>query len=189
MAVNRVDYAGQTLIDLSNDTVAPAGLLNGITAHDRTGNVITGTLVAGPANMYFSTVGLTTDLGGRTGSWIIPINQNMTDWLVAHYNTPGLTINLMPSFQINKQYSVLSTWATDSLRLGVTTYGLAAYNGTTASAIGNVTIRSQSDSVLADARSNFAIRVSSSGEVSVWSNSAQYYIRAGLWIVTAWCDY
>ena len=45
MAVNRVDTAdGKTLIDLTGDTVTPENLLDGITAHDASGNPITGTM-------------------------------------------------------------------------------------------------------------------------------------------------
>lgn len=44
MAVNKVDYAGQTLIDLTADTVTPETLMSGVTAHDASGNPIVGTL-------------------------------------------------------------------------------------------------------------------------------------------------
>ena len=43
MAVNKVIYDGDTLIDLSGDTVTAAQLLTGATAHDKAGNPITGT--------------------------------------------------------------------------------------------------------------------------------------------------
>lgn len=42
--ISRVDYAGETLIDLTYDTVAPNNLVGGITAHDSAGNGITGEL-------------------------------------------------------------------------------------------------------------------------------------------------
>jgi hypothetical protein len=41
---NKVVYAGKTLIDLSEDTVTPATLKSGVTAHDAAGAKITGTL-------------------------------------------------------------------------------------------------------------------------------------------------
>ena len=43
MAYNQVIYGEQVLIDLTTDTVDPAHLLAGITAHDKSGEVITGT--------------------------------------------------------------------------------------------------------------------------------------------------
>ena len=41
--VNRVDYFGQILIDLSSDTVTPDKLCKGAIAHAANGSVITGT--------------------------------------------------------------------------------------------------------------------------------------------------
>ena len=45
MAVNKVDYSGETLIDLTEDTVTPDVLLSGETAHSASGEVITGKAV------------------------------------------------------------------------------------------------------------------------------------------------
>lgn len=47
MAVNKVEYAGNTLIDLTADTVTPETLAKGVTAHDKSGAVITGTMESG----------------------------------------------------------------------------------------------------------------------------------------------
>ena len=41
--VNKVIYGGQTLIDLTGDTITAADLASGKTAHDKSGAVITGT--------------------------------------------------------------------------------------------------------------------------------------------------
>ena len=43
MAINKVIYGGQTLIDLTTDTVTKEKLLKGITAHDKSGETIEGT--------------------------------------------------------------------------------------------------------------------------------------------------
>lgn len=43
MAINKIVYGGNTLIDLTSDTVATENLLSGYTAHDRSGTIITGT--------------------------------------------------------------------------------------------------------------------------------------------------
>lgn len=43
MAINKVKYGGNTLIDLTSDSVTPESLLSGVTAHDKSGNPITGT--------------------------------------------------------------------------------------------------------------------------------------------------
>ncbi len=43
MAINKVIYGGNTLIDLTADTVTASDLRDGITAHDKSGAIITGT--------------------------------------------------------------------------------------------------------------------------------------------------
>lgn len=43
MAISKVIYGGNTLIDLTNDTVKPDKILNGYTAHGADGEPITGT--------------------------------------------------------------------------------------------------------------------------------------------------
>ena len=40
MAVNKVVYGGVTLVDLTNDSVTPETLSEGVTAHDNSGAVI-----------------------------------------------------------------------------------------------------------------------------------------------------
>lgn len=46
MAVSKVNYGDDTLIDLTEDTVTPSNLMKGVTAHDSAGNSITGVLEA-----------------------------------------------------------------------------------------------------------------------------------------------
>ena len=41
---NKVEYFGKVLIDLTEDSITPDKLLAGETAHDKTGNIITGTM-------------------------------------------------------------------------------------------------------------------------------------------------
>lgn len=43
MAINKVIYGGNTLIDLTGDTITPDKMLSGYTAHDKSGTVIEGT--------------------------------------------------------------------------------------------------------------------------------------------------
>ena len=43
MAINKVIYGGKTLIDLTSDTVTAESLASGIKAHDKSGEIITGT--------------------------------------------------------------------------------------------------------------------------------------------------
>ena len=43
MAINKVIYGGNTLIDLTSDTVIAEKMLTGYTAHDKSGTLVTGT--------------------------------------------------------------------------------------------------------------------------------------------------
>ncbi len=47
MAINKVVYGGTTLLDLTGDTVTADKLMQGYTAHDRKGELITGTATGG----------------------------------------------------------------------------------------------------------------------------------------------
>lgn len=45
MEKNKIIYGGKVLLDLTNDTVSSETLGYGITAHDKSGRIITGDLV------------------------------------------------------------------------------------------------------------------------------------------------
>lgn len=47
MAVNKIVYNARVLIDLTNDTVAADKMLAGVTAHDKSGNQVTGSVTFG----------------------------------------------------------------------------------------------------------------------------------------------
>ena len=47
MAINKVVYGNDTLVDLTEDSVSANNLLEGETAHDRSGNPVTGTAKQG----------------------------------------------------------------------------------------------------------------------------------------------
>lgn len=65
MAVNKVNYGGKALIDLTKDTVSESSLLSGYTAHKKDGTVITGSFLADlPAEFDISNP--VTDSSGNT---------------------------------------------------------------------------------------------------------------------------
>lgn len=47
MAINKIQYGNTVLIDLTSDTVTADKLMQGYTAHDRSGALITGTATGG----------------------------------------------------------------------------------------------------------------------------------------------
>lgn len=58
MAINKVEYSGNTLIDLTSDSVTPETLISGVTAHDASGKKITGTF---DPNKYLEKTGDASD--------------------------------------------------------------------------------------------------------------------------------
>lgn len=52
MAANKVAINGKTILDLTQDTVTPATLAKGATAHDKSGAQITGTMEASAGGDY-----------------------------------------------------------------------------------------------------------------------------------------
>lgn len=71
MAVNKVTYGGETLIDLTGDTVTADKLAQGITAHDASGAEIIGTLVASATKI-------------KTGTFSISSNYLERSYTVSH---------------------------------------------------------------------------------------------------------
>lgn len=53
MTINKVIFGGETLVDLTNDTVTPDKLAKGVTAHDKTGVQITGTMESGGGSSLY----------------------------------------------------------------------------------------------------------------------------------------
>nr|DAO52741.1 MAG TPA: hypothetical protein [Caudoviricetes sp.] len=58
MAINKVEYGGNTLIDLTSDSVTPENLISGVTAHDASGKKITGNF---DSNKYLEKTGDASD--------------------------------------------------------------------------------------------------------------------------------
>lgn len=93
MGINRIDYGGRTLLDLTQDTVTPTSLAKGVTAHDSAGNLITGTLEAeSPVQQY---TGVIVTTGWR--------KDTATGISVQVIDVPGLhenqTIIVAPDYQ------------------------------------------------------------------------------------------
>ena len=61
MGVNRVDYGGNTLIDLTGDTVTAQSLLAGFTAHGADGEAIIGTATGGGTHVGNKTKSLSSN--------------------------------------------------------------------------------------------------------------------------------
>lgn len=108
MAVNKVVCNGETLIDLTSDTVEAGNLLSGVTAHDKAGNKITGSLVAYSKPVY-KTCAVAIDLDnernfecfisymklnadGTIGTWVEMVSTTTTHTIHA---VKGFTIHVV----------------------------------------------------------------------------------------------
>lgn len=98
MAINKVIYGNDTLVDLTEDTVTPATLLQGQTAHDRSGNLISGS---------FLPIAGVTSFNGRSGS-VLP--------MAGDYDIDDMgdvVFNNLQNGQILKYNSSTQKWVND----------------------------------------------------------------------------
>lgn len=97
MAINKVVYGNSTLIDLTSDTVTSDKLIEGATAHDKSGSVITGIAPAvsnqnKSATPTRSTQILTAD-SGYTGLGTVTVNPIPPEYGLVTWNGSVLTIS------------------------------------------------------------------------------------------------
>lgn len=79
MAVNKIVINDEIKIDLTADTVSPSTLALGITAHDKSGNIITGTMASSPDAPTASEL----TIGGNLSYWD---NYGAWDWFITKYS-------------------------------------------------------------------------------------------------------
>lgn len=78
MAVNKIVIDNEIKIDLTADTVSPSTLALGITAHDKSGELIIGTMASSPDAPTISEL----TIGGDLSYWD---NQGAWDWFITKY--------------------------------------------------------------------------------------------------------
>lgn len=104
MAVNKVTYGGNTLIDLTGDSVTASTLGKGITAHDKSGAVITGTAdVLGYIDANKNIV-----LSGNISASNYTVKYTKADGTTVNIGALSLIRNEIP-LSINKDGSVFGT--------------------------------------------------------------------------------
>lgn len=64
MAVNKVVYGTTVLVDLTSDTVTASNLESGTTAHDKSGKLVTGTMIV---QTYYTGTGVPASSLGSEG--------------------------------------------------------------------------------------------------------------------------
>lgn len=119
--VNKVEYGSDTLIDLTADTVTPQTLLEGATAHDRSGAPISGAVAVAPPSTTTPAMDGTASVGTETayarGDHVHPRDTSKQDALTA-----GTGINI--------SNNVISTTGDSSLF--VATYNVTTFSEITA---------------------------------------------------------
>lgn len=95
MGVSRVDFDGETLVDLTGDTVTPQSLLSGYSAHNKAGELIEGLAVIpavgnGTVTIKQNGVSKGTFSMNQSGNTTIELTDNNTTYGAATQSTNGL---------------------------------------------------------------------------------------------------
>lgn len=168
MAVNKVEYGGTTLIDLTGDTLTSASqLAQGIIAHTKSGATITGTMSGGggslPSGIKAIAMGSHTLNSAVTGSGTFTVTHNLGE-------TPDMFLFYAPK-NIATTYSMLYAFRSAKFGYRSTSYlNLCGYHGnsTTTVTATNVT-------------TSYGIKTltATSATVTSYSTSTSYGWRAG----------
>lgn len=105
MAVNKVVYGNQTLVDLTEDTVTPETLAVGVTAHDKSGNIIVGTM---QPSHYEKKSGTLTMTSGSTTTLTLDLTKPSDLAEVYLYKSSGTIPNLAIT-SLSASYGTLDT--------------------------------------------------------------------------------
>jgi hypothetical protein len=125
MGTNFVQIGEEVVVDLTNDSVTPDTLAKGVTAHDKSGNKITGTMFSN-----FRRWDITLTAGYPSSGY--NLNLITDTWLKENRTNPNLCVVLLPKFTIEaedvaKQGVFLNTNMPLVKTAGVTYYSLSAY--------------------------------------------------------------
>lgn len=126
MGVSRVDFAGETLVDLTGDTVTPKSLLSGYSAHNKAGELIEGLAVIptvgnGTVTIKQNGASKGTFTMNQSGNTTIELTDNNTTYGAATQSANGL----MTSADKKKLDGLTSTTS-----LAVTQQGTSVLDGT-----------------------------------------------------------
>lgn len=94
MAVSKVEYAGETLIDLTEDTVSAESLLQGYTAHNAAGEAVNGAAVI-PDKDYYIAVSATLKGTSTVANIVLPDGAEIKDGTIVSFVTPAAGLNMM----------------------------------------------------------------------------------------------
>lgn len=147
MAYNKIEYAGTVLIDLTADTVDAAHLAQGYIAHNKAGNLITGTMSGGGggSTVYFD------DSVGRV--------SNMTTM-----TSTGVEVT------ITEAGTYTFTWYAYASASSTTSYQTRLYNGT--EALGTAHTVSIYSSAAGMTKCTETLEITANSTITVYASSA-----------------
>ena len=130
--VNQVIVNGETILDLTNDTVTPSDLAKGVTAHDKSGTAITGTVEVGHPTTKSSDVSAEFDETPLPGGSIyksISLTGKSTDDVLMRKGT-NYTVALESSNFGNATAADVAKGKTFTSRTGLKQTGTLVTSGT-----------------------------------------------------------
>ena len=127
MGINKVVVNDEVKLDLTADTVSPSTLASGITAHDKSGELITGTMASSPDAPTVSEL----TIGGNLSNWD---NYGAWDWFITKYgdqitvDSNNKIISLAYAFQYSKLEEIPITFECNMTKDNSISY---TFNGAT----------------------------------------------------------
>lgn len=113
MAINKVVYAGNTLMDVTEDTVTPETLAEGATAHDASGEIITGVMIGGNK-----------DIPTYHYAEALRVAEKISDWKATHPNSLVFgAVSDIHIFANNATYEAKSKTAVKNAAFALETVG------------------------------------------------------------------
>lgn len=140
MAVNKVVYGGETIVDLTADTVTADKVLKGYTAHDKSGNSITGTIETveqATPSISVNTAGLMTAKSVQSTGYVEAGTKTKTAQLptkAAQTITPGTSDQKISSGRYLTGTQTIkgdANLVAENIKKGVSIFGVSgSYEGT-----------------------------------------------------------
>ncbi len=110
MAVSKVIYGGDTLIDLTEDSVTPETLAEGVTAHDASGQKITGTMASGGSGtLNTGTCTVVIVPAGNTNHYVYREVVNSNDTIGYKLSRSYTSSNISLSARCDSNFVVMSS--------------------------------------------------------------------------------
>lgn len=109
MAVSKVIYCGDTLIDLTEDSVTPETLAEGVTAHDASGQKITGTMAGGGGALNTGTCTVVIKPAGNTNHYVYREVVNSNDTISYKLSRSYTSSNISNSARCDSNFVVMAS--------------------------------------------------------------------------------